>query len=64
MVVAALLVSCSGNEETKVDTTRECQDAGGRVVANPGPIAKCEATEEQIGFIPFGIEGAICCRPR
>jgi hypothetical protein len=46
-----------------VDTDQECKQAGGRVVPAPGGPAMCAGGEEKIGDIPFGIEGAICCRP-
>jgi hypothetical protein len=62
-VVGALLVSCGG-ADGPIDTAEECNDAGGRVVVNPGPGASCTKDEEKIGDIPSGYEGAICCRTR
>jgi hypothetical protein len=63
VALGAALLACGGGDG-KIDTEGECQAAGGRVVPAPGPPAMCAANEEKIGDIPFGIEGAICCRPK
>lgn len=62
MVTGALLVACGGEEDGPIDTAKECEAAGGRVAPDPGGGVSCEPGEEQIGNIPFGYEGAICCR--
>lgn len=65
VVVSAVLVACGSSEQQgAIDTVEECEAAGGRAVANPGGGVMCESTEEQIGYLPFAIEGGICCRPR
>ena len=47
-------------------TEEECKNQGGRVIISPGDashIERCRETNgEIIGNIPFGIEGAICCK--
>lgn len=66
MVLAAAvfgLFSCGG-PDGPIDTMEKCVAAGGRVVPAPGGPATCNPAEEKIGEFPFGIEGAICCRPR
>ena len=60
VVLAGALISCDG--PSVIDTEEKCMAAGGRVVHAPGPPASCEDGEENIGNIPVGIEGAICCR--
>jgi hypothetical protein len=59
VVVILALTTCGGSP---IDTEEKCKEAGGRFVPAPGPPARCESNEEKIGDIPFGIEGAICCR--
>jgi len=63
VLLGVSLVACGGSGKP-IDTQEECQAAGGRVVPAPGGSAMCAAGEEKIGNIPFGIEGAICCRPK
>jgi hypothetical protein len=60
-LLACSLASCGG-DDGPIDTMEKCKDAGGRFVPAPGPPARCQDDEEKIGDIPFGIEGAICCR--
>jgi hypothetical protein len=60
VVLALTLTTC----DRAIDTEQECEAAGGRLVPAPGPPARCESNEEKIGDIPFGIEGAACCRVR
>jgi hypothetical protein len=62
VVLTGALISCDGLPV--IDTQEKCKAAGGRVVPAPGPPASCEDGEENIGNIPFGIEGAICCRAK
>ena len=60
-LLAWTLLACGGDDRP-IDTMEKCTDAGGRFVPAPGPPARCRNDEEKIGDIPFGIEGAICCR--
>ncbi len=43
-------------------SSEECEAAGGTVVPSPGGPIECSAGMTQIGTVPLGIEGAICCR--
>ncbi len=56
--LSVALAACGGSISTK----DECIAAGGHVVSALGPPAECPAGEEEIGQIPEGIEGAVCCR--
>jgi hypothetical protein len=64
VVVSAVLVSCGDDQDGPIDTAEECEDAGGRVVANPGNGVQCAPNEEKIADLPIGIEPTGCCRPR
>jgi hypothetical protein len=61
VLLFALAVSCGGDP---IESAEDCKKAGGRFVPADGPAARCESSEEKIADIPFGIEGAICCRTR
>ena len=61
------VLACAAEEEEGdgvIDTSEECEDAGGYVIVSPAGRIDCRLDEELIGTIPQGIEGAICCRER
>lgn len=43
-------------------TAEQCTNMGGEVLGNPGGGISCPAGQREIGFIPLGIEGSICCK--
>ncbi|QQR92174.1 MAG: hypothetical protein IPJ89_03365 [Candidatus Iainarchaeum archaeon] len=43
-------------------TADACTQAGGTIYGNPGGGISCPAGQREIGLIPLGIEGSICCR--
>lgn len=40
----------------------QCKKMGGTIIASPGYPVYCENGTTQIGSIPGGDEGAICCK--
>ena len=56
------VLACAAEEEEGdgvIDTSEECEDAGGYVIVSPAGRIDCRLDEELIGTIPQGIEGAI-----
>lgn len=62
MLTVPLVIALSACSSEAIDTKEACLEAGGHVVSAEGPPASCPTGEEEIGQIPEGVEGAICCK--
>jgi hypothetical protein len=43
-------------------SSEQCKNIGGTVIASPGYPVYCENGTKEIGSVPIGDEGAICCK--
>jgi hypothetical protein len=67
ILTVGLALACEVAPPPTVLTPDECEDAGGRIIGDPGDGSSyengCPGGGRLLGNVALGIEGGICCGP-